>query len=479
MLISFDEFPFNNAADFYINSYVDKQKYHSSVKVNESFTDSLAILQDPLVLSNDGVLDVKKEGTIEFWTSPLYDTANDPNRRFYFDATSALIEETVSTDNVSVKISTPASKILSVTLKNGDPQIDYFVGGKLEIDTQRVAPLIIRTSISNNSVFIGEPVLQVIYVKIVGDLTETDYFNNGSISYDRKTIYLGKLLPSTNINVIVAYKPLNTINNVINTQVVRLNRKLPGQKTHVVVKYLPKGVQGDRISIFKDEFGYINFGISASGTDYVVRAPTRWVRNTWHKVRATYKINGGAGRDEMQLFLDGYRYNYDTSVLFGSGIIFGNFPIIFGGIRMGDGYHSLGNLKFKDPINTLYIGSQYTKENPLFGLINNLRISNLSRPNYSPYNEPLDISYNSNLNVVFPMTKDLFTTYLQDSDAATFINEDFTTIVNRKTGSFDFSVNIFDSLGIVNSSIKVQEALEKLIKILKPANSKVYIQYIK
>ena len=57
------------------------------------------------------------------------------------------------------------------------------------------------------------------------------------------------------------------------------------------------------------------------------------------------------------------------------------------------------------------------------------------------------------------------------------LETDFAILKNRKNGLFDFSVNILDSFGIVNSSPKVQEVLEKLIKVLKPANSRVFIQY--
>ena len=57
------------------------------------------------------------------------------------------------------------------------------------------------------------------------------------------------------------------------------------------------------------------------------------------------------------------------------------------------------------------------------------------------------------------------------------LNGDFAILKNRETGIFDFSVNILDSLGIVNSSVKSQEVLEKLIKVLKPANSRVFITY--
>jgi hypothetical protein len=81
--------------------------------------------------------------------------------------------------------------------------------------------------------------------------------------------------------------------------------------------------------------------------------------------------------------------------------------------------------------------------------------------------------------MAFPVTKDLYTTYLLDFDSLVKLNDDFTTLKDRENGSFDFTVNIFDSFDIVSSSEKVQEVLEKLIKVLKPANSRVFIQYIK
>ena len=59
------------------------------------------------------------------------------------------------------------------------------------------------------------------------------------------------------------------------------------------------------------------------------------------------------------------------------------------------------------------------------------------------------------------------------------LNDDFAIIKNRETGLFDFSVNVFDSFGIINSNIKSKEALEDLIKVLKPANSRVFISYIR
>jgi hypothetical protein len=478
MLVPFDTFPFTNNAKFYSNTNVDKKHFQSSVVINENFGNSLAILDKPIKLENNGILNASKQGTIEFWVNPLFDTANDPVDRFYFDAFGAVLEEAVSNTSTSVKLSGPASKILSVKVLGGDPNIDYFVGGKLEIDTQRAIQEE-GVSISNSSVIVSKSILQVITVKIIGDLTGTDYFADGSIGTDLKTIFLGKILPATNLPLIITYQTIENKNVTLNTQVVRLNRRLPYQNTKVVVNYIPQSLQGDRLSIFKDKAGYINFAITASGTDYVVRAPTRWARNTWHRVKASYKVNSGIGNDEMRLFLDGYQY---TDVTFGSEVIFGKFPTVMGASMPGgfvpnDGYAFLQNIVFKDQINELYIGSQYTEESPIYSLIDNFRISDISRPIYAPYGEPIDVNYSTNLSTVFPVTPDLYTTYLIDFDQMFALNTDFAMLKNRETGLFDFSVNVLDSFGIVNSNIKSKEALEALINVLKPANSRVFISY--
>ena len=477
-LINFNTFPFTNDAKFYINSNKDKQHFQSNIVINENFGNSVAVLDRPIVLENSGILDTKKEGTVEFWVNPLFDTGNDPVDRFYFDAFGAVIEETVSVNNVSVKLSAPAGKILSVKLKAGDDHTDYFAGGKIELDTQHAIQETV-TSISNSSVVVSKPILQVITVKAVGDLTGTDYFSSGIVGTDGKTIYLGKTLPTTNIPLVITYQTTENKNITLNTQVIRLNRKLPYQNTKVVVNYVPQGLQGDRLSIFKDPSGYVNFAITASNTDYVVRAPTLWAKDTWHRIKASYKLNGGAGHDEMRLFLDGYEY---TNVTFGMNILFGPTPIVFGSAMPGgfrDGYAMLQSIQFKDPINTLFIGTQYNGESPIFSLIDNFRISDVSRPLYAPYGEPLDVNYSTNLSTVFPVTEDLFTTFLMDFDKMIVLNDDFSILKNRKTGLFDFTVNIIDSFGIVNSNIKSQEALEALIKVLKPANSRVFIEYIR
>jgi hypothetical protein len=89
----------------------------------------------------------------------------------------------------------------------------------------------------------------------------------------------------------------------------------------------------------------------------------------------------------------------------------------------------------------------------------------------------MDASYLANLSTVYPVKEDLYTTFLLDFDEIVRKNDDFATIKNRMTGLFDFYVNVYDSFGIASDSSKVKEILETLIKALKPANSRAFINY--
>jgi len=288
---------------------------------------------------------------------------------------------------------------------------------------------------------------------------------------------LGTPLPQNSLPLIVTYQTTANDNTILNTQVIRLNRALPAQNSQVTVTYIPSGLQGDRVSLYKDQYGYMNFSIVASGTTYIIQAPTYWARNTWHRVKASYIVNGIIGTDEMRLFLDGYQY---TNVLFGTnGIVsnLGQFPSVVGNSPIPDSYTLISGIIFKDPINDLTIGTDYIGNNPIFTLLNNFRISNVSRAIYAPYGEPIDVNYSSNLSMVFPVTQDLYTTYLMNFNTLFNLTTNFATLIDRDTGAFEFTVNIFDSFGIVSGSMQVQQILEELINILKPATSTAFIKY--
>ncbi len=472
MLAHFNTYPFVNDAEFYTLAQ-GKGFVQVDSGVNGNFSQSISITDKPYIIDNDGILNTKKEGTIEFWVNSLFDSANDPNNRFYFDAAGVAIEEVTSLNDVTAQISGRASQIISVTLKNGDQGVDYFAGGAIETDTQG-AITETTLSISDSSVTVSKKILQVITVKIANDPTNTDYFNAGTVASNGRTIYLARTLPSASLNLIITYKPAEGGAVTLNKQVIRLKKRLPNKQTPVVVTYVPSGLHGDRMSIYKDTSGYVNFNVTAEGFDYQVRAPIFWTENTWHRIKATYKVNGGKSDDEIRLFIDGYEYQ---NILFGTGLLFGD-PNVVGSSYVGAS-GLVADIRFKDLPNELFIGTEFNGRSPANCLIDNLRISNISRPLFSPFGESIDVNYNSNLEVAFPVTEDLYTTFLLDFDTILVKTDDFVMLKNKRSGIFDFSINIFDSFGIVNSNLKVQEVLEKLIKILKPANSRVFLKYIR
>jgi hypothetical protein len=480
LLISFDSFPFTNSASFYASTNDDHIHFQSDFTVNDNFEQSIVILDKPIVISNAGILDNKKQGTIEFWVSPIYDTGNDPNIRYYFDAYSAVVETVTSVNNVSVKIGAPASQILKVSLASGDPNVDYFVRGKLEIDTAPASMQEADTSVGTGYVIVSQFILQVITVKIVGDLTGKDYFANGVIGLDGKTIYLGIPLPLPNLPLIVTYQSTNENNTHINTQVIRLNKRLPAQNTQVTVTYIPAGLQGDRISLYKDIWGGVNFQIIASNTIFLISAPTRWEQKTWHRIKASYMFNGGVGNDQMVLYLDGYCFQ---DILYGTSpesMVYGVFPGVYGGIRVGqdDGYSLVSSITFKDPINTLYIGSTFEETCPIYSLLDNFRISNIYRQTVNFYGEAIDVNWSSNLGAVFAVSSDLYTTLLLDFNTMIELIPYFAQLVDRSTGSFDFKVNVFDPEGLVANSDQVKTILESLIQLLTPANAQGQIVFV-
>lgn len=454
--VDFNSYPFTNKTVEYI-----KYNNESFIKVNSTINDKFdqsILLNKSLVLENNGILDISKEGTIEFWINPLFETQNDPNNRYYFDAYSAVIEKTTSVDSLNVIISAKIEKVISIHMESDPNEVDYFAGGTIATElTSIIAEQV--NSASFNIVNINNAAVQIASVKVVGDLQNKDYFGKGVLDPNGKTIYLEKSLPFNISSVIVEYKPLLTTNATKNPQIIKLGRKLPYHKSNVIVKYIPKGMQGDRLSLFKDLDGNINFNVKASGKDYNVSATVNFAGNTWHRLKATYKFNSGKKNDEMNLFIDGYQVGELISLTSKSK-----------GIQ--------DYISFKDPINYIHIGSDYTQNSIAMSYLSNIRISNIYRNIYSIYNEYIDLNYSSNMSGAFPVTEDLYTTYLSNYNALSQKVEDFAILRNKNKGNFDFSVKIYDSFDIINNDTNVKEILEKLIKILKPSTSKAYISYV-
>jgi len=393
MLLRFNDNTFINEAPFYTTAI--KDFIQSGDSINDKFSQSVVINNNPLIFDNKGLLSTSSEGTIEFWVSPIFDTYNDPKIRFYFDASGSFIEEMISLTSGTVKVNNLIQNVVSVRL---------------------------ITDVDNSGV---------------------NYFDGGSIASDFKTINLGIALPY--------------------------------QQTPVKIVYVPSGLNGNRLSIYKDTAGFITFSVKSGGVDYQVRQPVFWARNTWHRVKATYLFNSANNRDEIRLFVDGEERGV---ILFGTGLVFGTETVFGQGLAGLSETRLITDINFTDPVNQIYIGSDFMMANCAQARIDNFKISNIRQPSFILAGQAKDINYSSNISTVYPVIEDAFTTFLMNFDQLIQKSEDFAVLRDELFGIFNFTLQIIDSFGIVIDNAKLKQVLESLIFALKPAQSRVNLEYI-
>lgn len=394
VLLHLDSFPIVNDAEYY--TFADRYYLQSSTSVNDNFGQSICFDERGITYESKNRLTTDKEGTIEFWVSPMFDTYNDPVPRVYFDAASSVMEEVVSISKGTVKVSGRIGEVLSVRLAT--------------------------------------------------DLTQTgtNYYVGGSIASDFQTINLGS--------------------------------GLPYQQVPVIVTYIPSGVVGDRITILKDSAGFISFNVIANGELFQVRQPVFWARDTWHRVKCTFIFNSKNNLDQIRLFADGEER---SSIKFGEGILFGE-GVVFGATTSGVTDQILvANMDFRDIINNFHIGQDFTGAFPAKARMDNFRLSNKALNALTIAGQPMDVNYSGNLNNVFPVIENAYTTMLLNFDTIIQNIDDFAELRDSFFGIFNFTLNIIDSFEIVEDSAQVKAILEAMIYALKPANAKVDINYIR
>jgi len=323
------------------------------------------------------------------------------------------------------------------TYNNPVPEI-YFDGSASVADEV--------TSITKGSVKILGRASEILSVRLETDVekTGTDYFIGGILEDDFQTVSLGSALPF--------------------------------QQTPVVITYIPSGVQGDRITILKDSEGFISFNVIAGGELFQVRQPIFWARDTWHRVKTTFKFNSINNLDEIRLFIDGEEHG---SIRFGDNIVFGD-GVNFGATRSGVTDQILvANIDFKDLITRFHIGQDFTGSFPAHARIDNFRLSNKSLNSLVIAGQAIDVNFSTNPECIFPVIENAYTTMLLDFDRVILEVQDFAILRDSEFGIFNFTINVIDSFCIVEDSKKVQSMLEAMIYALKPANAKVDINYIK
>jgi hypothetical protein len=418
--------PLFNLADYYHNSVgfpLNDNSVNSNFKKSAYFNSGSG-----LFLSNNDGKFRGKEGTIEFWVSPVIDSMIDADRRFYIDIFSSNTERIKSTTSTLIELPNAASKIEKITLiSNTKEYSEYYES-------------------SENILFD-----QVNFNEISGRLSGgtgvmKDFSVNHKLSADGTKVFLSEALPGEKIDIIVSYIPLSSSN--------------------------------DRISVFKDENSRIVFAISIDGTDNATSIEVDWKKNTWHKVACTYKT--GTRFDFIKLFVDGVVGDpivYGENIVFGNDYLYGNHINYTGDLRPIE-----FTMQLKNEFKTISIGSDIYGDNCAKSRIDNLRLSRVNRPYIKSVNGVFtDTSYSSNLNTMLPVVSDDSTTLLMDFDEDEEKIDKFAQLINSKNGIFNFDIEVIDNfdkvIGINDGEI--EDLISKLINRIKPAHTNAIVKFTK
>lgn len=421
--------PVWNDADYYRN-YVEFVA--ASKSVNNNFGTSAFFTPGyPLLFENDEGLLRKNEGTIEFWVSPLLDTSVDDEIRYFIDASPARRIRAVSKSPTVIELENPVSEILSIKLLTRTVKDSNLYNSE---DADRILfDELVRSEISG--------------VLEGGTGTDKDFSVGHRLSADGKKIFLADSLPGVNVDV--------------------------------AISYIPQGAQGDRLSIYKNEFSQIVFGITAGGIDNVVAADVNWKKNTWHRVKVSYKTNS-PGNDFLRISVDGEEGGI---IRYGTGLIYGT-NYVYGQYAQGQGAKDAIDYRIPlaDDLRIISVGSDVFGSKSALSRMDNIRFSRIIRTDArDALGNLIDSNYSENLNTVQPVVEDDATTFILDFNANGERIDNFIRVVDPQNGIFNFSIDVFDNfdkvIGINNGQI--EDLIVELVNRLKPAHTNAYVKFKK
>lgn len=325
----------------------------------------------------------------------------------------------------------------------GDPNFHYYV------DMTATVTEDIESSTSA-TLELGQRAREVQGVFLASDTFETgtNYFTGGNLSnVDRRTVNLGVPLPGQNVPVKVTYVPLSS--------------------------------QGDKVSIFRDPAGFINFFVRASGVEHMITVHVDWKRHSWHRVMAMWKFNSTDNQDRMRLFVDGSErgtIRYGTGLIYGTGIIYGQAEV-----RPGVNRFLVDNIDLTDTFSKVYIGSNTQGFYSARAKMDNIRFSEIQRLQSIRVttNDTIDVNYTSNLSEAIPVVEDVFTTRIINYNDIVEQVRFLATIINSERGIFRFNIEVIDSFDKVIGNEALEKLLVDLINTIKPAHTEAIVTFTK
>lgn len=394
--------------------------------VNDSFGMSARFADtQPLVINNRMSHFRRGEGTIEFWVSPILDTLGDEADRYYVDIYSATRKRVKSFSPTIIDLPTPANDIVGIQLLQKTSEFSKFY-------TQDEADKVLFDEVYRSDV--------------TGRLTggtgvQKDFAAGAKLSADGKRLFLKEALPGANVDVAIAYIPLDSA--------------------------------GDRVSIYKNERSQVVFSITANGTTNLVCKDVDWNRNTWHRIMCTYRTNSTS--DTMRLFVDGSESGYITygqrGVVYGTGFVYGQTSGSDNASRKTN-----YNIKLGDDFRLISVGSDIFEKKTALSRMDNLRFSRSMRSTFKdPSGEYIDPNYSTNTDTVMPVVSDDSTTMILNFEKDSK-NDLYATVVDPARGIFNFDIEIEDGFGKIDND-EVEDLIVELVDTLKPAHSNALIKF--
>ncbi len=261
----------------------------------------------------------------------------------------------------------------------------------------------------------------------------------------------------------------------VDGRTITLARDLPSAQTTVRVAYTPIDAVGDRISIYKDGYGYLNFEIRTETTTNLITYPIGWTRNTWHRIKATYNVNNKDNRDRMRLWVDGA----EGGVLrWGSpGLLYG-IGSTYGSLTISNTSLLTSNIDISDTLADIIIGNNYSGTAPAMARIDNLRFSYIERPVTMVAGVSVDLDYQANTDVASPVIEDVYTTALFNFDKSPTETEQLSNLLSSSTHLFNFDVNVIDSFDRVIGNDRAESLIRNLLNRIKPAHTGVHVEFV-
>ena len=375
-----------------------------------------------LVSNNNNILR-NDSGTVEFWYQPKLDTFNDGDKRTLFESSSVLSGRFTSLSPNTIRLGSPISRVISIRLLSSE-------------------------RLNDKDHYSDDEVSGIIFDEIT-TVESTGRSSRGTGS--QKDFAYGSKISQDGLEIILA-------------------DNLPGANTDIIISYVPRQYSGEKIVIYKDELSRLVSRIETSDSAYIIQTDVLWQEETWHRICLSYNFKGN--NKFIKMFIDGVLY--DSIYLYDKE----EYPITFNSSNIVNRISSVLSEQFSQ----ITIGNNFDLNSSATGLIDNLRISRISRT-YTKDSSgvEIDINYSTNTELISPVVADDLTNYMQD-----FNFEDITrtihtaSIVDPKYGIFDFEVIIGDDfnrvVGINNG--QVEDMVVDLISRIKPAHSNSYVKFI-